>query len=133
MTSKDRSQQTGVRAASKRQARTNAEQAKESRRWNKPGVDDDSELVQSAVGALAAPVEGALDSLREGERSAARTDRPDERETGSASPKRQDNVPLQERAPGAKIPTKPEDAEAEPSEIAEDMSRDRPGTERSRR
>ena len=58
----------GDRVASQRQARENAEAARDTRKSHQPGVDDDSEVVQSLVGTLGAPVEGAIDAIRERER-----------------------------------------------------------------
>jgi hypothetical protein len=89
------------RQASRSQARANADAARETRKSHRPGVDDDSEVVESLVGTLAAPVEGALDSATD--------------------------VPRDGEARPGKVPTKPEDAEADPLDIAEDMTRDRPG------
>jgi len=60
------------RQVSQRQARANAQAARDTRKSHREGLDDDSEIVESLVGTLAAPVEGTLDSMRERERSAAR-------------------------------------------------------------
>ncbi len=70
MNSKHRSHKPGMREVSQRQARGNADQAGETRKSHRPGVEDDSEIVQSLVATLGAPVEGALDSMHERERAA---------------------------------------------------------------
>lgn len=57
------------REISKRQALENAAAARDTRRSHKPGVDDDSEVIQTTVETLAAPIEGAHNALREGEQS----------------------------------------------------------------
>lgn len=126
------------REVSQRQARETAEAARDTRKSHRPGVDDDSEIVRSMVGTLGAPVEGALDSIRERERAAARGQDPGPDQVGGVSGQRAADIPHYDgdaksnpRA-GAKVPTRPEDAEAEPRDIAEDMTRDRPGA-RSRR
>jgi hypothetical protein len=123
-----------VRERSQRQARENAEALRDTRRSHQPGIDDDSEVMKSLVGTLGAPVEGALDSMRERERGAGR-DGAGADQAGDVARQRghETDIPRRDTAPTGRVPTRPEDAEAEPSEIAEDMSRDRPGTERGPR
>lgn len=133
MDSKDRKPgRTTERQASQRQARANAEAARDTRKSHRPGVEDDSEVVESLVGTLAAPVEGALDSVRERERLAERGKDPGPDQVGGVSGQRAADIPHRDGEPPGKVPTRPEDAEAEPRDIAEDMTRDRPGA-RARR
>lgn len=113
------------REVSQRKARENAEAARDTRKSHRPGVDDDSEIVRSMVGTLGVPVEGALDSIRERERAAARGQDPGPDQVGGVSGQRAADVRHYDR--DAKVPTRPDDAEAEPQDIAEDMTRDRPG------
>lgn len=114
------------REASKRQAQDNAESMRATRRSDRPGVDGDSGIVESLVGTLGAPVEGALEEMDERERMAERGEDPGPDQVGGISGQRTQDIPhYGERA--AKRPTRPEDAEAEPKDIAEDMTRDRPG------
>ena len=120
------------REISQRQARENADAARDTRRSHQPGVDDDSEIVRSLVGTLGAPVEGALDSLRERERLAERGQDPGPDQVGGVSGQRASDIPHHDRERAGTVPTKPEDAEAEPGEIAEDMTRDRPGAQSRR-
>lgn len=120
------------RQISQRQARENADAARDTRRSHQPGVDDDSDIVRSLVGTLGAPVEGALDSLRERERRAEHGQDVGPDQVGGVSGQRAEDIPQYGAERRGKVPTKPEDAEAEPSEIAEDMTRDRPGA-RARR
>ena len=120
------------RQISRRQARENADAARDTRRSHQPGVDDDSDIVRSLVGTLGAPVEGALDSMRERERFAEHGEDLGPDQVGGVTGQRDEDIPHYGEDRCAKVPTKPEDAEAEPSEIADDMTRDRPGA-RSRR
>jgi hypothetical protein len=123
-----------LRERSQEQARENADAARATRTSNHAGVDDDSEVVQSLVSTLAAPIEGALDSTRERERRAEHGGDVGPDQVGGVSGQRAEDVPnVDERGQSrARVPQRPEDAEAEPSEIAEDMTRDRPGA-RARR
>lgn len=57
------------RELNQRQALKNAEAARASHRSQIPGVPDDSEVIQATAAALAAPIEGAHDALREDERA----------------------------------------------------------------
>ncbi len=123
---KDRGAPT-EREVSKRQAHENAAAARETRKSGQPGVDDDSEIVESLVGTLGAPVEGALDEIEERDRLAEHGEDPGPDQVGGVSGQRAQDVPHYDRERRAQRPTRPEDAEAEPSEIAEDMTRDRPG------
>lgn len=120
------------RQISRRQARENADAARDTRTSHQPGVDDDSDIVRSLVETLGAPVEGALDSMQERERFAEHGEDLGPDQVGGVTGQRTEDIPHYDREPRAKVPTKPEDAEAEPSEVAEDMTRDRPGA-RSRR
>ena len=115
------------REKSRTQARENADAAADTRRSNQPGVDDDSDIVRSLVGTLGAPVEGALDEMDERDRSAARGEDLGPDQVGGVSGQREQDIPHYDRERPAKVPTKPEDAEADPKDIAEDMTRDRPG------
>lgn len=115
------------REVSRRQARENADVASDTRKSDRPGVDDDSEIVRSLVGTLGAPVEGALDEMEERDRFAAHGEDLGPDQTGGVSGQRPQDVPHYDRERRGKVPTKPEDAEADPKDIAEDMSRDRPG------
>lgn len=131
---KDRKAPT-ERQISQRRARESADAARDTRKSHEPGVDDDSDIVQSLVGALGAPVEGALDSIRERERYAEHGQELGPDQVGGVTGQRAEDIPQygEERPENrGKVPTKPEDAEAEPSDIAEDMTRDRPGA-RARR
>jgi hypothetical protein len=121
--------QPTLRERSQRQARENADEARATRQSRRAGVDDDSEIVQSLVSTLAAPVEAALDSTRERERRAERGQDIGPDQVGGISGQRSEDIPNVD-AHGqrrARVPQRPEDAEAEPTEIAEDMTRDRPG------
>ena len=120
------------RQISQRQARENADAARDTRKSHRPGVDDDSDIVESLVGTLGAPVEGALDSMRERERYAERGEDLGPDQVGGVTGQRTEDIPHYDAERPAKVPTKPEDAEAEPSEIAEDMTRDRPGAQSRR-
>lgn len=120
------------REVSQRQARENADAARDTRRSHRPGVDDDSEIVRSLVGTLGAPVEGALDSVRERERYAERGQDLGPDQVGGVSGQRTEDIPRHDDKARGTVPTRPEDAEAEPSEIAEDMTRDRPGARAKR-
>lgn len=120
------------RQISQREARENADAVRDSRKSHRPGVDDDSDIVRSLVGALGAPVEGALDSMRERERRGERGQDLGPDQVGGVSGQRAEDIPQYGSEPRGNVPTKPEDAEAEPSDIAEDMTRDRPGA-RARR
>jgi hypothetical protein len=126
--SKDRNDDPRTdREVSRRVARENADAAADTRRSNQPGVDDDSDIVRSLVGTLGAPVEGGLDSMEERERFAAHGEDLGPDQVGGVSGQREQDVPHYDRERPAKVPTKPSDAEADPKDVAEDMSRDRPG------
>jgi hypothetical protein len=118
------------RELSKRQARENADAARATRK-NEPGVDDDSDVVQSLVGVLGAPVEGALDSIREREQFAERGQDLGPDQVGGISGQRAEDVPNfgEDRKRRARVPQRPEDAEAEPGDIAQDQT---PGNPRGR-
>jgi hypothetical protein len=118
------------RELSKRQARENADAARATRK-NGPGVDDDSDVVQSMVGALGAPVEGALDSIRERERFAERGRDLGPDQVGGISGQRAEDIPNvgEDGKRRGRVPQRPEDAEAEPGDIAEDLT---PGNPRGR-
>jgi hypothetical protein len=109
------------RELSQQQARENAEDARASRKSGQAGVDDDSSVMQSMVAALGAPVEGAIDSLREREKFAnqGRDLGPDQ--VGGISGQRAEDIPnLDTQEKRSKLPSRPEDAEAEPTNVAED-------------
>jgi hypothetical protein len=71
------------RELSQHQALKNAEAARDTHRSHIPGVADDSEAIQGRVAALAAPIEGAADALREDKRARVRSQSPIERLTTS--------------------------------------------------
>jgi hypothetical protein len=71
--------------------------------------------------------------MRERESAAARGEDPGPDEVGGVSGQRAQDASDDGSKSRATVPTRPEDAEAEPGEIAEDMSRDRPGTRRGDR
>jgi hypothetical protein len=120
----------GDREVSQRQARENAEAARDTRRSDEPGVDDDSDIIESLVGTLGAPVEGALEEVQERERYAQRGEDLGPDQVGGVTGQRTQDIPHYGRK--STVPTQPSDAEAEPKNVAEDATRDRPGA-RSRR
>jgi hypothetical protein len=107
--------------ASQQQARENAQDARQPRKSDKSKVDDDSSVMQSMVAALAAPVEGALDSVRERERFAkqGRDLGPDQ--VGGISGQRAQDIPtVSDDEPKGKVPQRPDDVEAEPIDTTDD-------------
>lgn len=107
--------------ASQRQVRENAQEARPTPESDKAGVDDDSSVMQSMVAALAAPVEGALDSVRERERFAkqGRDLGPDQ--VGGISGQRAQDIPtVGDDEPKGKVPQRPDDVEAEPIDTTDD-------------
>ena len=70
------SRQPSEREISQRQAVDNANAARDTHRSKLPGVDDDSEAIQGWVATLAAPIEGAADSIREDERARVKSKSP---------------------------------------------------------
>lgn len=107
--------------ASQRQVRENAQEARPTAESDKAGVDDDSSVMQSMVAALAAPVEGALDSVRERERFAkqGRDLGPDQ--VGGISGQRAQDIPaVGDDEPKGKVPQRPDDVEAEPIDTTDD-------------
>src|SRR5512140_3257533 len=123
----DKDRKASDREVSQRQARENADAARDARKAHAPGVDDDSDIVESLVGTLGAPIEGTLDSMRERERYAERGEDLGPDQVGGVTGQRDEDIPHYDGERRASVPTKKQDAEAEPSEIAEDMGRDRPG------
>lgn len=112
---KDESKKPTERELSQRQALENADAARATHRSGIPGVADDSELIQESVAALAAPVEGAADAIREGERARVRSKSPGAKADNVTGPRPADtpNVTAEgERR--AKPPTHAEDAEWDP-------------------
>ncbi len=73
---KGESKKPTERELSQRQALENADATRDTRRSDIPGVADDSEVIQGSVAALAAPIEGAADAMREGERARVRSKSP---------------------------------------------------------
>jgi hypothetical protein len=107
--------------ASQQQAPENAQDARRTRKSDTAGVDDDSSVTQSMVAALAAPVEGALDSVRERERFAkqGRDLGPDQ--VGGISGQRAQDIPhVGDDEPKANVPQRLHDAEAEPIDTTDD-------------
>ncbi|HVF17193.1 MAG TPA: hypothetical protein VNA21_09785 [Steroidobacteraceae bacterium] len=95
-----------TRELSQQQAMKNAEAARDTHRSHTPGVDDDSEAIQGWAAALAAPIEGAADALRENERTKADDVNP-------PRPTDEPNVTNQSER-RAQPPTRTEDAEWDP-------------------
>ncbi len=103
------------RELSHRQAMENAASARATHRSGIPGVDDDSEAIQRWAAALAAPIEGAADAMREDERARVRSKSPVAKVDNVVGPRPEDtpNVTAEgdrrERPPSHK-----EDAEWDP-------------------
>ncbi len=103
------------RELSQRQALENADAARETRRSNIPGVADDSEVIQGSVAALAAPIEGAADAMREDERARVRSKSPGANADSVTGPRPADTPNVtSEGQRRTKPPVSPEDAEWEP-------------------
>jgi hypothetical protein len=97
------------------------EDAQAPRNAEVPGADDDSSVAQSMVSALGAPVEGALDSVRERERFAnqGRDLGPDQ--VGGISGQRAADIPNVGGHPKKeKEPLCSDDARLEPTDTADD-------------
>lgn len=112
---KNESKKPTERELSQRQALENADAARDTHRSDIPGVADDSEVIQGSVAAMAAPVEGAADAMREDERARVRSKSPGARTDNVTGPRPADtpNVTAEgERR--AKPPTRAEDAEWDP-------------------
>lgn len=104
-----------TRELSQQQAMKNAEAARDTHRSHMPGVADDSEAIQGWTAALAAPIEGAADALREDERARVNSQSPASKADDVTGPRPTDapNVTEQGRR-RAQPPTRPEDAEWDP-------------------
>ncbi len=97
------------------QAVKNAEAARDTHRSHTPGVADDSEAIQGWAAALAAPIEGAADALREDERARVKSQSPAGKVDAVTGPRSTDvpNV-TEEGRRRAQPPTRAEDAEWDP-------------------
>lgn len=103
------------RELSQRQALENADAARNTRRSGIPGVADDSEVIQESVAALAAPVEGAADAMREDERARVRSKSPDAKADNVTGPRPTDTPNVTSgRQRRAQPPARAEDAEWDP-------------------
>ena len=111
----ERTAHATTRELSKQQAMKNAEAARDTHRSHTPGVDDDSEAIQGWAAALAAPIEGAADALREDERVRVNSQSPDAKAdaVNQLRPTDEPNVTDQGRR-RAQPPTRAEDAEWDP-------------------
>jgi hypothetical protein len=115
------------RELSQRQAMENAAAARDTHRSAIPGVADDSEAIQGWAAALAAPIEGAADALREDERARVRSkSHPgDADDVRGPRPEDTPNVTDEDRR-REKPPARKEDAEWDPlAATAEHRSKDR--------
>lgn len=116
------------REVSQRQAHNQAQAARDTHRSNIPGVADDNEAVQGWVAALAAPIEGAADALREDERARVLSKSPVADSDDVTGPRATDapNV-TSEGQRRQQPPTRPEDAEWDPLKAtAEHRTGDKP-------
>ncbi|MGH6610453.1 MAG: hypothetical protein ACRECQ_09360 [Burkholderiaceae bacterium] len=103
------------RELSQRQAMENAEAARDTHRSHIPGVADDSEVIQGAAAAAAAPIEGAADAMREDERARVRSKSPAAKVDNITGPRPADAPNVTEQDQRRKDPpTRPEDAEWDP-------------------
>ena len=114
------------RELSQRQAMENAAAARDTHRSTIPGVADDSEAIQGWAAALAAPLEGAADALREDERARVRSDAPGGADDVTG-PRPEDTPNVTGRNQRReKPPTRKEDAEWDPlAATAEHRTKDR--------
>lgn len=103
------------RELSQQQAVKNAEAARDTHRSHTPGVADDSEAIQGWAAALAAPIEGAADALREDERARVKSQSPAGKVDAVTGPRSTDapNV-TEEGRRRAQPPTRAEEAEWDP-------------------
>ena len=103
------------RELSQQQAVKNAEAARDTHRSHTPGVPNDSEVIQGWTAALAAPIEGVADALREDERARVRSQSPAGKADDVAGPRATDAPNVTEQGQRrAKPPTRPEEAEWDP-------------------
>ena len=126
-TSQQRAEQPTERELSQRQAMKNAAAARETHRSGIAGVADDSEAIQGWAAALAAPIEGAADALREDERARVRSKGGSSDVDDVTGPRPEDtpNVTSQDQR-REKPPARKEDAEWDPlAATAEHRSKDR--------
>ena len=109
------SEHASTRELSQQQAMKNAEAARDTHRSHTPGVADDSEVIQGWTAALAAPIEGAADGLREDERTGPDSQSPGSKADDVTGPRSTDapNVGEQGRR-RVQPPTRAEDAEWDP-------------------
>ena len=104
-----------TRELSQKQAVKNAEAARDTHRSHTPGVADDSEVIQGWTAALAAPIEGAADALREDERTRVKSQSPAGKADDVTGPRPTDAPNVTEQGQRrAQPPTRPEDAEWDP-------------------
>ena len=103
------------RELSQQQALKSAQAARDTHRSHTPGVADDSEAIQGWAAALAAPIEGAADALREDERARVQSQSPAGKADDVSGPRPTDapNV-TEEGRRRAQPPTRAEDAEWDP-------------------
>jgi len=113
--SQPRPEHPSERERSQQQAVKNAQAARDTHRSQMPGVADDSEAIQGWAAALAAPIEGAADALREDERARVQSQSPAGKTDDVIGPRPADapNVTEQGRR-RAQPPTRSEDAEWDP-------------------
>ena len=103
------------RELSHRQAMENAASARATHRSGIPGVDDDSEAIQGWAAALAAPIEGAANALREDERARVRSKSPVTKVDNVVGPRREDTPNVTDQGERReKPPSQKEDAEWDP-------------------
>ena len=116
------------REISQKQAIENAEAARATHQPGIPGVPDDNPVIQGWVAAMAAPIEGAADAMREDERDRVSSKSPTDNRDDVTGPRYTDapNV-TQGGKPRASVPTRPEDAEWDPLKAtAEHRTREKP-------
>lgn len=116
------------REISQKQAIENAQAARATHQSKIPGVPDDNPAIQGWVAAMAAPIEGAADALREVERDRVSSKSPSDNRDDVVGPRLTDapNV-TNEGQPRASVPTRPEDAEWDPLKAtAEHRTEDKP-------
>ncbi len=108
-------ERASARELSQQQAVKNAEAARDTHRSHLPGVADDSEAIQGWTAALAAPIEGAADALREGERARVESQSPGGKADDVTGPRPTDAPNVSEEGRRrAHPPTRAEDAEWDP-------------------
>ncbi|MBC8120131.1 MAG: hypothetical protein H7X75_11205 [Burkholderiaceae bacterium] len=103
------------REISQKQAIENAQAARATHQSAIPGVPDDNPAIQGWVAAMAAPIEGAADAMREGERERVASKSSNDKRDDVAGPRSTDEPNVtNEGKPRASVPTRPEDAEWDP-------------------